>query len=147
MIFMCINFNVWADNTHTPETVTINGTTTWVDNNDQDGIRPDTVTIILLANGTEVDRKTVNATDDWSFTNYKNQNGEEITYTITQEEVEGYTTTVNGFNITLRYAPGTGGQPGMGDNFKPMVWISIMILSLVGLIVTEKYRRKLCKGN
>ena len=75
-------------NTHEPEKININGAKTWDDNNDQDGARPDSITIRLLANGSEVDSKTVTETDDWSwsFTNlpkYENE-GIEIVYTITE---------------------------------------------------------------
>ena len=40
-------------NTHQPETTEITGTKTWNDANNQDGKRPESITVILLANGTE----------------------------------------------------------------------------------------------
>ncbi|WP_257646468.1 MULTISPECIES: Cna B-type domain-containing protein [Streptococcus] len=34
--------------------MSLSGTKTWDDNNNQDGKRPDSITVILLANGTKV---------------------------------------------------------------------------------------------
>ncbi|MCY7189190.1 Cna B-type domain-containing protein [Streptococcus gallolyticus] len=96
-------------NTHTPETTEVSGTKTWADNDDQDGKRPDSITVNLLANGTVVDTKTVTADDNWSysFTDLpKYDNGNEITYTVTEDTVADYTTTYDGYNITNSYTPG-----------------------------------------
>ena len=43
------------------------GAKTWDDNNNQDGARPASITIRLLANGTEVDSKEVTAADQWEW--------------------------------------------------------------------------------
>lgn len=50
---------------------TVSGTKTWKDNDDQDGKRPDSIKVNLLANGKVVQSKTVKASDNWkySFTN------------------------------------------------------------------------------
>src|SRR5699024_11214587 len=73
-------------NIHEPEMINLSGTKTWVDADNQDGKRPESITVRLLANGEEIDHVDVTAEDEWqySFTNLpKFQNGEEITYTIT----------------------------------------------------------------
>ncbi len=96
-------------NTHASETTEVSGTKTWADNDDQDGKRPDSITVNLLANGTVVDTKTVTADDNWSysFTDLpKYDNGNEITYTVTEDTVADYTTTYDGYNITNSYTPG-----------------------------------------
>ena len=95
-------------NTRTPEVTSINGTKTWDDNNNQDGKRPTEITINLYANGAKVSETTTNASKNWKyeFTNlpvYKN--GNKITYTVNENDVPGYTTTVNGFDITNKYTP------------------------------------------
>ena len=41
-------------NTHTPGTTSVTGTKIWKDSNNQDGIRPDSITVRLYANDTEV---------------------------------------------------------------------------------------------
>ncbi|MBR6033406.1 MAG: Cna B-type domain-containing protein, partial [Clostridia bacterium] len=90
-------------NTHEIETTSVSGTKTWADDNNRDRVRPASITVNLLANGTKVDSKTVTAADNWaySFTNLpKNENGTAITYTITEEAVAGYTTEVSGYNVT-----------------------------------------------
>ena len=96
-------------NTHTPETTEVSGTKTWDDSDDQDGKRPDAITVNLLANGTVVNSQTVTADSNWSysFTNLpKYANGSEITYTVTEDAVADYTTTIDGYNITNSYTPG-----------------------------------------
>ncbi len=45
------------------ETVDVSGTKTWDDANDQDGARPGSITVNLLANGAQKDSKTVKADD------------------------------------------------------------------------------------
>ena len=81
----------------------ISGTKTWVDNDDQDGIRPNEVTIILLANGEEYARTTAAKDNNWTyeFTNLPTHIGQkEVTYTIKEIEVTGYTSKVDGYNVT-----------------------------------------------
>ena len=90
------------------ETVKVEGTKTWDDADNQDGKRPAQITVNLLKNGQKVASKTVTEADGWKWTfdNLdKYENGKEITYTIEEEAVEGYTTKVNGFNITNTYTP------------------------------------------
>ena len=41
-----------VDNQHIPETINVSGTKTWVDDDDHDGQRPDSITVKLLADGT-----------------------------------------------------------------------------------------------
>ncbi|MDT2056156.1 Cna B-type domain-containing protein [Enterococcus faecalis] len=96
-------------NNHTPETTAIKGTKTWNDKDNQDGKRPDTITVNLLADGKAVDSKEVTSTDGWTyeFTNLpKYQNGQLINYTVTENEVSDYSTTIDGTNITNSYTPG-----------------------------------------
>ena len=102
------NGNFTVTNTHTPSTTTVSGTKTWKDNNDQDGKRPDSIKVNLLANGKVVQSKTVTASDNWkySFTNLPEfENGKKISYTVTEDQVKDYSTTVNGYNLTNSYTP------------------------------------------
>ncbi|MGY3742906.1 Cna B-type domain-containing protein [Leuconostoc inhae] len=88
----------------------VDGTKTWDDQNNQDGIRPDSITVHLLANGKEVTKKTVTAKDNWkySFTGLPkfDENEKEIVYTITENVVPSYNTETNGYNLTNHYTPG-----------------------------------------
>ena len=102
------NGNFIVTNTHTPSTTTVSGTKTWKDNDDQDGKRPDSIKVNLLANGKVVQSKTVKASDNWkySFTNLPEfENGKKISYTVTEDQVKDYSTTVNGYNLTNSYTP------------------------------------------
>ena len=96
-------------NSHTPEVLEIHGKKTWMDNNNQDGVRPDSITVHLNADGVTVASKTVTAEDDWSwsFTNQPKfkDGGEEIVYTITEDAVDGYSATYDGYNVTNSYTP------------------------------------------
>ncbi|KZT96068.1 Alcohol dehydrogenase [Lactiplantibacillus plantarum] len=106
-------------NNHTPATVKVSGTKTWKDNNNQDGIRPSSITVNLLANGRQVASKTVSASDNWqySFDNLAAYaNGRKITYTVTENAVAGYTSTVDGYNITNTHNPTTPKKPQVPNN-------------------------------
>ena len=106
-------------NNHTPATVKVSGTKTWKDNNNQDGIRPSSITVNLLANGRQVASKTVSASDNWqySFDNLAAYaNGQKITYTVTEDAVAGYTSTIDGYNITNTHNPTTPKKPQVPNN-------------------------------
>ncbi len=95
-------------NTHQPDTTSIKGTKTWQDNQDQAGKRPDEITVRLFAGEQEVATKQVTEKDAWTyeFTDLpKFAAGEEISYHVQEDVVEGYTTTIDGFNITNSYTP------------------------------------------
>ena len=96
-------------NEQKPETVSVEGTKTWDDADNQDGKRPAQITVNLLKNGQKVASKTVTEADGWKWTFdnlNKYENDAEITYTVEEETVEGYTATVNGYNITNTHTPG-----------------------------------------
>ena len=87
---------------------TVSGTKTWKDNDDQDGKRPESIKVNLLANGKVVQSKTVKSSDNWkySFTNLPEfENGKKISYTVTEDQVKDYSTTVDGYNLTNSYTP------------------------------------------
>ena len=97
-------------NSYTPETVDVKATKNWEDANNQDGKRPTKITINLLADGQKVDSKEVQAAADgtWTveFTKLaKYKAGKEIKYTVTEEAVAEYESTITDFTITNKYAP------------------------------------------
>ena len=95
-------------NSHTPETVDVRGTKTWEDGDNQDGLRPEQITVKLLADGVETGQTTTaTAANNWTyeFSNLpKNKAGKPITYSVAEEAVAGYNTTVNGYDITNNHA-------------------------------------------
>ena len=98
-------------NTHTPGTVDIPVTKIWVDNDNQDGLRPAKITVKLLANGGEVARKDITSETDWkeTFTGLpKFKDGKEIVYTLQEEKVENYSPSIDqeSYTITNTHTPG-----------------------------------------
>ena len=97
-------------NSYSPETVVVKATKNWDDANNQDGKRPTKITINLLADGQKVDSKEVQEAADgtWTveFTKLaKYKAGKEITYTVTEEKVSEYESSITDFNITNKYTP------------------------------------------
>ena len=95
-------------NKHTPSVISVSGSKTWVDGNNQDGVRPESITVHLKANGVTIATKTVTAENGWawSFENLPEfENGKRITYTVVEDAVEDYSTTYNGYNITNTHTP------------------------------------------
>ena len=86
----------------------------WDDKNDQDGIRPQSVTVRLLKDGKETG-KTLTLDDACNWTGTfddldKYKDGQEIAYTIEEVPVEGYSSKVTGdvstgFTITNSHTP------------------------------------------
>lgn len=91
----------------TKTAVTISGTKTWVDNDNQYGMRPESITVNLLC-GTEI-AATAEVTADqdgnWTYEfkdlpKYNMETGELLTYTIEEVSVENYETILNGYDLT-----------------------------------------------
>lgn len=79
----------------------ISGTKTWSDFGAEN--RPEFITVRLFANYVEVAVREVRASDDWKYDFGKHpaldDDGKEISYTIKEDPVPGYYTTINGFDI------------------------------------------------
>ena len=90
------------------EKVSVSGKKLWDDSNNNDGKRPASIVVRLLADGVEVQHKTVTAADNWEYTFSdlpKFSGNAEITYTVSEDAVPDYTTSINGFEITNQHAP------------------------------------------
>ncbi|AIM26107.1 Cna B-type domain-containing protein [Melissococcus plutonius] len=93
-------------NTHPIKTTTVSGIKIWDDDNNHDGTRPDKITIHLMANGKEVNKKEVTAKDNWkySFTDLpENEAGKAIKYTVKEDQVPGYETSYEGNNVVNKH--------------------------------------------
>ncbi|MBE6937794.1 MAG: Cna B-type domain-containing protein, partial [Ruminococcaceae bacterium] len=90
-------------NTHEPETVNVSGTKFWNDDNNRDGIRPERITVKILADGVEVAQIESSRVNDWNYSlelpRYRD-GGVEIVYTVAEEPVEGYTDEYDGYDVT-----------------------------------------------
>lgn len=103
-------------NTHIPEVISITGEKVWDDSDNQDGIRPEKITVILnktvTGNTTKVAENIVeeDETGNWTFT-FENlpkyENGKEISYTLEEVDVNGYTSEIKDYKITNTHAPET----------------------------------------
>ena len=97
-------------NKRTPETTTVTVKKVWDDADNQDGLRPTTIKVHLLANGTEVQSiDLAGQGNEWThtFTDlpvYKD--GQKVVYTVTEDKVDNYTTKIDGTTITNTYKPG-----------------------------------------
>ena len=105
-------------NEHTPEKTAVKGHKIWKDEDNKDGIRPASITVKLLADGKETGQTaTVSETSGWTyeFTDLdRYQEGKEIAYTVEEVNVpDGYTASVEGYNITNTHTPEkpTPGEP------------------------------------
>ncbi len=91
--------------TNTLETVDLSGTKTWVDQNNKYELRPDRITI-QVKNGDDVIDVTEATSDnnwEWSVTGlpkYESDGTTEISYTVNEVAIPGYTTSYDGYDIT-----------------------------------------------
>lgn len=99
--------------THTPKNETLSGVKKWNDQDDKASVRPDQITVDLLADGEKVDQTTVTADDNWNFQFTSKpvyKDGEKIHYTVQEADVTNYTPAYStdddgNFIITNNYAP------------------------------------------
>ncbi|WP_270298002.1 Cna B-type domain-containing protein [Eggerthella sinensis] len=96
-------------NTYDNAVVSVSGEKTWADDDDKDGKRPASITVNLLRNGAQLDAKTVTEADGWKYTfadlDKYDAAGDEYAYIVSETAVPGYTTVVDGTNITNTYVP------------------------------------------
>lgn len=102
-------------NEHDSETTMRTVTLVWRDEDNRDGIRPDTVTYTLHGSDGSEQEKTVNKDDAWNDVVFEDlpvyQNGQRISYTLTESAIDGYTNDIrssgNTFTITNTHIPET----------------------------------------
>lgn len=88
------------------DTINLQGQKTWDDNNNSQGLRPDSIVVELLQNGVSIRSATVTVATNWQyeFTDLEKYDelGVVYTYTIRERPVSGYKTSydVNGLDVT-----------------------------------------------
>ena len=106
-----------TDEVEDPIAIDITVSKDWKDANDQDGYRPEEIYVNLLTDGKVKTTVEVKADEqgNWSYV-FENlpkfENGKEIVYTVTENDVEKYTTEItgsvaDGFTITNTHTPTT----------------------------------------
>lgn len=137
-------------------TTSVSVTKEWNDADDQDGIRPESVSVQLYADGKPSgDPVELNKENNWNHTFdslSRYSEGKEIMYTVKEEEVpDEYIAAVSGsaasgFVITNSHelrpvetptatASPTATPPQTGDNANVQLWFALACLSLIGMAV------------
>src|SRR5699024_8991589 len=87
--------------TNTQKSTEVSGKKTWKDDNNPD--RPKEITVQLLANNSPIDSKIVTDESDWQYTFTKlpkyDKKGKEITYTVDEKHVAGYSKAIDGNDL------------------------------------------------
>ena len=88
-------------NTHKTAETKVSVRKIWDDNDNQDGLRPEMITVLLLADGETTGKKVdLTAANDWTYTWDKlpvNKDGKAIQYTIKEDGIpSGYTSVITG---------------------------------------------------
>ncbi|WP_222861965.1 Cna B-type domain-containing protein, partial [Streptococcus sp. Marseille-P7376] len=147
-------------NSYTPGTVSVQGTKTWDDGNNQDGKRPDKIKVLLNKTVDGVTTKVAEqeaTKDNWTY-EFKNlpkyEGGKEITYSIDEEAVEGYKKDIDGYNLKNSYRPGTVSIEGTktwddGDNQdgKRPDRIKVLLNKTVDGVTTKVAEQEVTKDN
>ena len=148
------------DITNTLITTEVSGIKTWDDKDNLWELRPESITVNLLANGSVIESRKVTEEDNWEYS-FKNLpkydiNGIEIKYSVFEDEVKNYTSIVEGYNIInklnepqkpemynslggpmisnkeLFYTPKTGNENFIG------YFIITAIISAIGIIIIKR---------
>jgi hypothetical protein len=95
------NGNWTVNNTHVPALTNVSVVKVWTDADDQDGVRPVSVTVVLFADGVKVNETTLSESNGWKFT-FGNlpvyDDGKVIKYTVNESAVADYTAVISGDN-------------------------------------------------
>lgn len=133
------------------ETVIISGVKSWDHGMNPVDKRPDSIIVELYADGELARQSLVTAEDNWQYSfempKYS-ANGTEIVYTIDEADIKDYKKQIDGYDLINTYVgnpdiPDNPPSPPTGDNSNIGLWFALMILSLIGLIVTTTYGRRI----
>lgn len=95
-------------NHYPARTTEISGQKIWRDQDNQDGKRPSAITVNLLANGILQESQVVTSQNDWKY-QFAQQpmysNGKEISYSVSENAVPGYTAAIEGTTIINTHTP------------------------------------------
>jgi hypothetical protein len=150
-------------NTHTPATMDISVVKEWKDDDNKDKIRPESITVQLCINGDPIEDQilVLSALNNWNGS-FKDlpvyEDGAEINYTITENEVEGYTAEItgnakDGFVITNSHTPKADPTPEppaektvktakTGDTATVLLWAVICAGAALLFFVADFFRRR-----
>ncbi|MBP0989981.1 MAG: Cna B-type domain-containing protein [Oscillospiraceae bacterium] len=130
-------------NTHEPEKIQLDGVKIWAGETDKENQRPASITIRLYADGVEIDHVVVTAATGWTFKFEgldKYKDGVEIEYTITEDEVVGYKTSISGTKVTNTWKPPHENPPTSDRAIFPTKMIILAAVAGFVLVVARKRR-------
>ena len=94
---------------HTPRrTIDASGVIEWNDDDNRDGIRPDSVTLHLFNGEEEIDSITTTAEEGWAWSFGELPefiDAQAVTYTITEDVIVGYENNVSALTVTNSHTP------------------------------------------
>lgn len=134
------------------DNIIISGTKTWNHGSNPEKNRPAYIIVEVYGDGGLIIQRQVTANDNWQYffeLPRFDENGEEIVYTIDEVAIKDYEKKIDGYDLVNTYVgkpfdpsdPG-GSSPETGDRSNLVFWITLMILSLIGLIVTSLLSKK-----
>jgi len=140
--------------------IIVSGKKTWNHGGNPAAKRPDSITVIIKADGAVVIQRRITAADHWAWS-FKlpkyNGDGREIAYAVNEARFEDYVKMVDGYSLTNIYMPGrntdepwppgaSGNPPRTEDSGNPALWLAIVGVSLFGLalvvIIPGRRRRE-----
>lgn len=133
------------------DTVVIIGTKTWNHGSIKSEHKPESIIVQIKNNGKVVAEQKVSAKDGWNYVfklDKYDKKGNEINYTVDEQNVPYYTASFNGYNIynTYKGMDYLGDSPSTGYNRNIILWSSVMAISFMGLIgcfvISQKRKKK-----
>jgi len=140
------------------EEIVVSGKKTWDHGGNPAAKRPDSITVVIKADGAVVIQRLITAANHWAWS-FKlpkyGKDGGEIAYAVDEARFEDYVKMVDGYNLTNIYMPGhntdepwpPGVRPPKTDDTGNLpLWLALMGVSLAGLaavmIILRRKRRE-----
>ena len=129
------------------EKIEINGSKTWDHGNLDPQHHPASITVLLKVGELIAAQSAVSAEDNWSWSfivNKYDADGNEIFYTIDEENIPGYTKQIVGCNIHNTYNPKdpSGPIPQTGDDSNIWLWAVALKFSIFAMMLIAAAKRK-----
>ncbi len=120
-----------------PDMTEVRVVKTWDDGENGDGMRPAFAMIRLYADGVEIASAQVSEETGWNwvFEDLKiyHDDGTPVVYTITEDEIAGYQTVIDGYHVINTRVPDE--TPPTGDSgFVPLLCMAGCMLGLIALV-------------
>lgn len=134
----------------------------WSDQNNKDGLRPNSIHVSLYAFDEKVREATLDSVNQWTYSFYdlpKYKDGQIIPYTVKEDSVEGYTAAIRmeesdgaiRYEIVNTHTPAAPGKPtspaepdvpNTGDSSRIALYIGLLCAAAVIVVILILYRKK-----